>query len=188
MIGFCIYTENLEGMDSHGFGHCHINLRPVMAHKLTEVPHGGQVCGFEIGLKNPSDTDTDRLIRALENLEVSCQGNNDDKPHGVYAWEVKYRDVYSVELAEAERMVWLLKRIDKRLERFGETEGPSLTFGQFAGRIARACEAEFFCLKTDDATVGYDESEYRLMPLGEGVGTIDHLISKWQSAPEAVCA
>lgn len=127
MIGFSILTENMRDGDyqRHRYGdYCHVVLRAVVAHKLVESPRGSRlVTGREIELRNPSDLDDDRLVRALADLQISCQGNNDDQPRNMYGWDIVYRDVFDVDLRRSERMVWLLKRIHQHLERFDAKEG-----------------------------------------------------------------
>lgn len=193
MIGFDIHTENMREGDYRRFrcgDYCHIILRPVIAHRLAEAPRECRVVsGREIELRNPSDLDGDRLIRALGDLQIRCQGNNDDRPRVLYAWDVEYRDVLSVDLRKSERMTWLLRRIRQSLERAEAKGGLPLTFGQFAGRVAHACQGQFFCMKQDNRHEGYDESDYRLLPLGEGISAIDRIADEWQRAVEpAECA
>ncbi len=78
----------------------------------------------------------------LQRLEVSClfQPADLQKPDSwdstiPYGWTLAYRDLYSVELPECERMTALLRRVTRGLEKIEKTAGRADNFGAYAQRI-----------------------------------------------------
>jgi hypothetical protein len=126
----------------------------------------------------------------LKDLEVRSQGEMHATPRRLYGWSVEYRNVFSVELREAERMAKTLKTIHARMEKADQTYGRPATFGAYLARVAVAIGADTF-IRPDGPQRGwsYAENGQRVMSIGDGVYHIDRMIQKWaEPAPAEVSA
>ena len=97
--------------------------------------YGFVVINEDGGVRNPSDSSIDGDQAKFADLHFRCQitpGMAEDKTyaHGLY-----YRNVYSVELEDAERMTKMLRRIRKAEENFPVRPE---SFGQYVQLLCHA--------------------------------------------------
>ncbi len=126
----------------------------------------------------------------LDGLIINSQGGNDSQPRRLYAQQCEYRDVYSVELRDAEKMFCVLRHIEKRLEKRKEEEGHPATFGQYCGRVAKALGIKQILVPKTDENGGQvmeqrrNGYKYDVQSVGRAVENIDHIVSKWAKCGE----
>ena len=82
----------------------------------------------------------DDLPLELADLAARCQiDGRTGSPS--YGWSVEYRNLYSVDLGAATRILKALRTIDRRMDKMTEREGQPQSFGQFVNRFMRAIGA-----------------------------------------------
>lgn len=106
----------------------------------------------------------------LDGLQIRCQISDGN----AYAFEVEYRDIFSVSLRKAEAMAKQLRKIDKHLEKVRATLGYPTTFTQYALRVAQALKVTTFAARASVHSGG----DVRYMNPSEAESTIDHYIHK----------
>ena len=82
----------------------------------------------------------DDLSLEVADLAARCQiDGRTGSPS--YGWSVEYRNLYSVDLGAATRILKTLQTIARRMDRMAEREGQPQSFGQFVNRFMRAIGA-----------------------------------------------
>lgn len=112
-------------------------------------------------------------------LAFRCQasaGMCDGKP---YAYSVEFRDVHSVNLAEAERMAKMLKRIEK-IERSFPVRPE--TFGQFVQLVCHGLKVSRVLKEGIKGGRSHDETEYSNWKPSEIQWLIDSQITEFLAA------
>ena len=112
----------------HNSGFFHIHLDVVKM----ETPKDS--CCFRI--RNYSDHPI--AEKRYKNLTVSCQGNDGRRDSGLYGWRLSYRDVYRVELEDAEVMVKTLRKVERKMTALDKTFGRPSCYAEFVTRVASA--------------------------------------------------
>lgn len=107
---------------------------PVLMFSLTPVYDTSE------GLRNPPSGSFD--ADPLSDLQVRAQ--LDLASEAPYGWHVEYRQVYSVDLAQAERMVKTLRTIERKLAKYQAELGYPESFVAYAARVAQAIGAKQF--------------------------------------------
>jgi hypothetical protein len=94
----------------------------------------------EIGNKRYPVFGRDDHPLELADLAARCQidGRMGSESYG---WSVQYRNLYSVDLGSANRILKTLRTIDRRMDKMIEREGQPQSFGQFVNRFMRAIGA-----------------------------------------------
>jgi hypothetical protein len=98
-------------------------------------------------------------------------------------WDVEYRDLYSVELGDLERMVKYLRTVTKKLDRMRDERGYSETFAEHVTRLAEAVGAKTFVWKTDPSARGgwsYDDDNYRRVGADIARSHINNLVDTFR--------
>jgi len=85
--------------------------------------------------------------------------SDNDMPD-TYAWAVEYRELFAVNLQQAERMVKTLRLIDRRMAKIGEKFGVVESFGQFVAIAAMAMRIETFMHRDTRAVGGIVDAQY----------------------------
>lgn len=126
-------------------------------------------------VRNPGSDDP------FEDLQFSCQWDLEKNLDRTYGWDVTYRDVYSVDSGDAERMVKVFRHIEKVRNRFAVTP---TTFGQFVALIAHGLGIEVAkresCRQAHSSS--YDENVYNDFTLQQAQYAIDDLIEQSREA------
>lgn len=118
----------------------------------------------------------DELFMSFDNLTFRCQvggSTNDGKPYG---YSLEYKDVYSVGLREAERMVKMLRRIDKASESF--PVHPE-TFGQYVSLMCAALKVNMVVQEPADSGRSHDDTMYTLWKLKDCQWLVDRRIAEF---------
>jgi hypothetical protein len=120
----------------------------------------------------------------LDCLRVSGLGSNDHTPRHLFAWDVEYKDVYSVDARRAAKMAHTLKTIDARLEKHADKYGRPATFGQYVARVADAIGADaiVFVRDAETATGWHNRDRHLILDTGAGASRIDARIREWVDA------
>ena len=119
----------------------------------------------------------------FNNLQVSSQGNNGERDQ-LYAWEVRYRDVYAVELHDAKAMYETLSKITKAYEKLALKRGRPQSFGEYCGRFAEIIGADRFLFARSRRGTMHSDIDYTQYTVGEGVDVINHMVRMWQQRQE----
>jgi hypothetical protein len=114
-------------------------------------------------LRNPRTGDpTDQLV-------VRCV--LPDAPGGTSWWETAYRDVYAIELPQAEGMVKMLRRLRDGLAKLDVKFGRATDFPTYIGRVAAVLKIEF-AARSSDRHDSYDDCEWQFFTIGEFTGIV----------------
>jgi hypothetical protein len=123
-------------------------------------------------------------LQLLDNLQITSQGNNSDRVR-LYGWEVRYRDVFAVDLRDAGRMHATLKKIQAGLDKLTAKRGYAATYGEFVGRVAEVTGVTtILTYRNRGRYASYDESTFTKYSVGDGVNQINHLVFLWQRKEE----
>jgi hypothetical protein len=127
---------------------------------------------------------SDDLVNGLylANLRVWSQGNNDDRERHLYGFELRYMNLYAVELRDAKRMFKTLNLIEARIESLAKKYGRPTTFGQYLARVADAIGADTFVRQN-----GRFESDH-VMDITTGIYHVDALVREWVTERETKAA
>lgn len=138
-------------------------------------------------VRNPSDYDTINGFPLLNNLHINSQGTNKDRDR-VYGFDVRYRDVYAIDLPLAEKMVKTLHKIDTGMDRLTKKRGyVQGNFGDYVGRVAEVIGATKILHKRAEphsSWANHDDTDYVVLPLGEGINYVNHVVYLWQQRSE----
>jgi len=130
----------------------------------------------EEGLRNPRCDES-----PFEDISFNAQWCVKDAERSTYAWEVDYRSPFSVRLERAERMVKLLRRVEK-IQRSLPVK-PS-TFGQFVSLIASRLGIKEFVNQESSHGWSLDHGDYLSVGIREGGELIDRLIAESRTPKE----
>jgi hypothetical protein len=134
-----------------------------------------------------------RINEWLDRLQVHSQGTGSDNPRYLYAWEVRYRDIYAADIHEIRVAAVLMEEITRKMEREGSKFGPCQTYGQYVCRATRALGCEYVLIppatrhdyalrRGHDKPEWADGTNYRAYRLGEAVAAIDNRVYEWVHA------
>ena len=152
------------------YGYFHIRARVV---RLTEERGNRDACGWKVD----NFCDWEPKIGCYADLEVNSQGNDEDGDRRrLYGFDVRYRDVYSLDLYRAEKMVKTLRKVDRSLRKQRDEGGETRNVAVYIGRVARAIGAKHIVFEKDKAATGY---RYDVKPLGDGIDGIHWLAEEW---------
>lgn len=101
---------------------------------------------------------------ALADLQVNALLSNDEER--AWGWGVDYRQVYRVELEQAEKMVKVLRKVKRGLDKATEQFGYSPDFHSYMTRIAHILGVKHFVVQADENSRRggmYDESQWRFL-------------------------
>lgn len=98
------------------------------------VPHGVDSWGKHAG---------------YQHLKITCQGEAGSARPQPYGWEVRYEDVFSIDLGEAETHFKTLKAIRTGLNKVERTFGRPTTYAEFVLRVARVIGAKGFVVRSE---------------------------------------
>jgi hypothetical protein len=116
----------------------------------------------------------------LDSFRVNSQGNNDDDTRHLYAWEIEYRDVYSIDARKARKMADTLATVEKRMAKVEEKYGRPMTFGAYLLRVADAIGASRFVIPAKvRGSSDYRYREHSIRDLASGASMIDGIIRTW---------
>lgn len=121
----------------------------------------------------------------VSDLQVTSQGHDHDRlgrRRHLYAWTLAYRSPYEVRQDDAEHMLWTFKHISRKMRALEDELGTPSTYSAYLGRIALALGVEGFAIYTGlSQGPTYDDSEFRLLDITEGMAAADALIEQWQN-------
>ena len=128
-------------------------------------------------VRNPRHSWDNKTSEFYEDLWATCQMSQDHE--GSYGWGVAYRDMYSVNITTAEKMVKTLKTIDRKYSALVNKIGEPTTYGGYVAYIASAIGAEQIIFYHENGQRSYyDDSEFKKMSVADGRREIDYLVSK----------
>ena len=136
-------------------------------------------------IRNVSDEPIHGL--ALNNLQVTSQGNSDDTTRHLYGFDVEFRNVFSVDARKAAAMHKTLTTIDKRMATVTEKYGNPATFGAYLARVAQAIGADAFVLPSNDPPAKswtYDNIAHRILTVADGIYHVDGRVRAWVNERE----
>ncbi len=117
-------------------------------------------------LLSPTDYSVPSTAKALDGLTVTAQADSDSmkRPGDEwYAWEVSY-DRSRVQLKDAEEILPVLRKIDKRVARLTSELGRPSTLASFCAYVASAITRQTSVfLRRVDAEQDYEGTGYRSM-------------------------
>lgn len=129
-------TTNLDLRFIYDITFVHEDTRMFKARVVYLVPPDG---AEDSGVRNPTTGRSE--VAPYANLAISAFHSADV---GWYGFHALYSEPYAVDLAQAELMVKLLRKIDKTLKRFTQQLGAVTDLAGFCGRVAQAigCKSE----------------------------------------------
>lgn len=147
---------------------------------------GNLVTTVDGKVRNPSSSSYDQGVNGwgrLADLQINSQADTDRVDHGLYGFDVRYRNVSFVDTAAAKRMAQTLTRIDRGLEKLQAKRGYTTNFGEYVGRVAEVLGVESIIVdrtSPDNRGWSYDEGQYQFLTIGEGVNYINGMVREWQ--------
>lgn len=112
----------------------------------------------------------------MQDFQCRCQANTEARADGrreFYAWECQYREKFSVELRDAQRMVKVLTKIEKSLEKQAEADGRATCFAEYCFRVAKSLGCKFIVFKNN--TERFNGSGYAYYSVKMGGDALDRL-------------
>jgi hypothetical protein len=110
-------------------------------------------------------------------LCVTAQGDTADQDRPLYAWEVSYSTIYRATLSDLRPKVNELRRIERKLARLEESEGPAMLFWQYVVRVCRVTGAKVIkCVEQNGQN--YDDNVYAVVPAQQLPYTIERAVSE----------
>src|SRR5258708_25132073 len=143
---------------------------PIVAMNVTSQPDPTGVHKGTL-ISNPRD-DSDSYANLVFSAHVSWRTGAIETT----CWELEYADLFSVDLARAERMVALLRRIRRVREKLPVRPAD---FGQYIALLGAAVGIEYMVRAEDEATEKrsyYPDGWYRISPVREAQNYVDHLL------------
>lgn len=116
-------------------------------------------------------------------LRVNCQGDRDSQVRDrepVYGFATEYRDVFSIDVRKARRMLKTLERIERNLNKLSEVRGYVRNFGEYLGRVAEALDCSGIAFQRTEKTQEITGQQYEWMNIGDGVNRANHRVYLWQ--------
>lgn len=107
-----------------------------------------------------------------DDMLITCQFHKGSKD--CYGFEVRFCDVYVVDLNKAGLMYKTLKRIQSRLKKIEDSRGPVVDFAEYAGRVSEIIGADFARI-IGEANGWHDNNTYEIMNRAQGVSAIRFL-------------
>lgn len=157
--------EGRQGRGAHSFYHL----------------NGCVVLATDRGIRNPDWRDDDLATSCWDSYRITCQGSNDKRTDGVYAWEGEFEDIGSLNLMRAEKCVKALKHVRSAMERIAKDWGRPASFGQFCLHQAKAIGAAgVYLVKEGDRRHCWDEMDLISYTVTEGASAIDWKIDRWR--------
>ena len=130
----------------------------------------------------PHSYSDERGYNGLEMYNITFH----DNPRPDANVTIAYRELYSVELNDAEKMVKTLRTLHSKREKMTETEGYTTTFGQAVNRFARMIGASCVLIeRTKDSQEQTGERFAEFQP-GSAVSAVDRRIGDWLAAQTKV--
>ena len=128
----------------------------------------------------PHSYSDERGYDGLEMYNVTFHDGSQPDPNATIA----YRELYSVELNDAERMVKTLRTLRSKRARMTEAEGYPTTFGQVVNRFARMIGAS--CVLIERTKDGQEQTGERFAEFqpGNAVSAVDRRINDWLAAQQ----
>lgn len=114
-----------------------------------------------------------------ENLLITSQGGTSAyEQRDLYAWGVVL-DAHHADRGKVERAAKMMAKIDKHLLRAAELDGAAETFGRYVARVAKAMGATHLLFKRSDEAVSRCGYHWRADSLGDGIASVNRLVSDW---------
>jgi hypothetical protein len=134
-------------------------------------------------IRNPSDYDNINGFPLLNNLEINSQGDQEDRSR-MYAWDVRYRNIFAVDVTMANKMVKTLTKLNRGLQRIDTKRGSPSSFGDYVGRVAEVIGATKILHRVPGQRTSswpsYSEVQFTAMDIGNGVDYVNHMVQMWQ--------
>lgn len=120
----------------------------------------------------------------MADLVVCAQSDDASEELRSYGWRVEYAQPHSVDLARAEGMVKVLRRVERRLEAMRGELGYPETFGSYLARVGVALGAKTYVWRSPRDGVGYVHGDAATAAM-----RVESMVSDWRkSLPGAVSA
>lgn len=127
------FADSTANRINWGSMYAHVHIRPVVLAR-------GQYGAREWGAWDPDSYEyagRTEALRALSGLEISAQIDNSSEAQDWYGYHVRYAGT-DVDLAKAEQILPVLRRINKRMTAQRDTYGWPRDFPAFAAHFAAA--------------------------------------------------
>lgn len=115
----------------------------------------------------------------LSELYVLSQGSDHDKTRHIYAWEVEYRDTWSVDLRRARAMAHTLAMIERKLSQARDLTGDPSRFSDYLLRVSRALGIKAYLVEEKHTGCSYSDNTYRRLSAGDAKSTVDWWENSW---------
>jgi hypothetical protein len=116
----------------------------------------------------------------LDDLTITSQGNQSDTERRLYAFDLRYQNLYAVDLRRAKSMTATLVTLGKRMDKQYAQYGPASTFGAYLARVATAIGADTFIFApTQWRGFGYNDNVHMFNTVADGVSRVEWLTRRW---------
>ena len=124
----------------------------------------------------------------MADLVIRAQYDSATGERGPYGWSVEYRDVFCVDLARADAMFKLLRKVNRGLEKLRNEWGYPESFAQYATRVAKILGITTFGWQRAGGSGLYDDNEYHWTDADGLRYRINELVAEHDKAREQVTA
>lgn len=151
------------------------------AYERRSIDSGGTVDNdiTHLSIRNPRDEAINGL--RLDNLHISAIGSQSDDPRRLFGFDVRYKDVYTLDRRNAPAFAKTLTTIDKRLDKLTDKFGNASTFGAYLARVAAAIGATQIVFAVDANKHGssYRDNKHNIVSLRDGAYRVDRMVDEW---------
>jgi hypothetical protein len=117
-------------------------------------------------------------LEPLADFRISAQADSSD-PTKIYGWTVGYRDIFALELREAEVKVKLLRKIDRGLERLQSQYGYPESFAAYVARVGSVLGVKLYGWKAEGNATFMDGNRHRWTDASGISMRLDDLTRDW---------
>lgn len=113
----------------------------------------------------------------LADLVIGGQADS-SAPDRPYGFSVEYRNLFSLDLRQAEANVKLLRKLDKGLDKLNAEFGYADSYPVFVARVGKVLGVKLYGWTSDDRG-WYSENDYRWTDATGIASRVDHLTREW---------
>ena len=102
---------------------------------------------------------------SFQGLTISCQ--MDSSSLHPYGWDITYKDVYTLTLADAQKKVKTLRSIQTKMGNYAKTRGEASTYGEYASRVGEAIGITSVVKHLGGEGPWYNDQTFHYLPIGD---------------------
>ena len=114
----------------------------------------------------------------LRELILYSQGEDNNKSHGLYGFDIEYRDIFSIDRLRAKKMCRTLEGIHRKMEKLYARFGPCNDLPAYMARISDVLGIKYWVFTQKPKNgVGL---ETKILPIKDGIWMLKDRVNRWQ--------